>query len=76
MTELETHLLTALKTLGKEYNTKHEALEEAQATLKTWFSHIYQENEELKHQVTHLSEQIETLSSQLSKFERLYKTRK
>jgi len=74
MTELETHLLNALKRLEQQFNEQQKASEQAQSALQTMFEHTSQENKNLRQQVSNLSSQVASLSDQLQQFGRLYST--
>lgn len=76
MTELETHLLNALKLLGQQFNEQHQASELAQKSLQTMFERTSQENQRLHHQVSDLSKQVAILGNQLQEFSRLYSMNK
>ena len=72
MTELETHLLRALKNLEKQFNEQQKNLEQAQSALKTMFEHTSQENKSLRKNVNDLIAQVVSLNDQLQQFGRLY----
>lgn len=67
MTELETHLLTALKNLGQQFNEQQRISEQGQNALSKMFERISQENKVLQKQVNVLSEQVEKLAKLYSK---------
>jgi predicted RNase H-like nuclease (RuvC/YqgF family) len=72
MTELETHLLNALKSLEQEFKKQQQTSEQAQSALRMMFEHTSQENENLRLQVNNLSGQVTNLSEQLQQFGSLY----
>ena len=66
MTELETHLLNALKRLEQQFNAQQKASEQAQSALRAMFEHTSQENENLRQHISNLSRQVENLLAQVS----------
>jgi predicted RNase H-like nuclease (RuvC/YqgF family) len=76
MTELENHLLNALKRLEKQFNEQHKASEDTQFALRMMFEHTSEENKNLRHQVNNLSKQVMSLSEQLQQFAKLYNINK
>lgn len=65
MTELETHLLNALKRLERQFNEQYQASERAQKALQIMFETTSTENDKLRRQVSSLSKQLDELSAQL-----------
>ena len=77
MTELETHLLNALKGLQSELNEQQKASGQAQHDLQRMFERTVQDNRTLSQQVATLQEQVSSLTQQLREFGSLYgKSRK
>lgn len=72
MTELETHLLNALKNLQGELNGQLKASGQAQRDLQSMFERTAQDNARLSQQVTGLQEQVKGLTQQLWRFGSLY----
>jgi hypothetical protein len=72
MTELETHLLTALKGLQGELNRQLKASGQAQRDLQSMFERTALDNARLSQQVTSLQEQVNGLTQQLRRFGSLY----
>ena len=72
MTELENHLLSALRTMSQQFKEQHRASETAQAALQDMFERTAQDNATLSKQVGFLSERVDTLSNKLRQFESLY----
>lgn len=72
MTELETHLLTALKGLQSELNGQLKASGQAQQDLQNMFERTAQDNVRLSQQVTSLQTQVRDLTLQLQQFGNLY----
>jgi len=72
MTELENHLLSALKRLSSQFKEQHRASKTAQAALQGMFERTSQDNATLLKQVGSLSGQVETLAKDLQRFESLY----
>jgi predicted RNase H-like nuclease (RuvC/YqgF family) len=72
MTELETHLLTALKNLQGELNGQLKASGQAQRDLQSMFERTAQDNARLSQQVMSLQEQVKGLTQQLRRFGSLY----
>jgi hypothetical protein len=72
MTELETHLLTALKGLQTELNGQLKASGQAQRDLQSMFERTAQDNVRLSQQVMSLQEQVTGLTQQLRRFGSLY----
>ncbi|MBM7074671.1 mobilization protein [Shewanella sp. 202IG2-18] len=62
MTELETHLLNALKRLENEFSKQQSALEQSQQALQEMFNHTLDQNNKLRWEVKCLSDQISKLS--------------
>lgn len=72
MTELETHLLSALKTLEQQFNEQYQISKQGQEALLKMFNRTLQENTHLQQQVQNLSEQVTSLNDQLQQFNKLY----
>lgn len=72
MTELETHLLSALKGLQSELNAQLKASAQAQRELQSMFERTAQDNAKLNRQVMSLQEQVSGLTQQLRRFGALY----
>ncbi len=68
MTELENHLLNALKRWETQFSEQYKASEQAQKTLQAMFDHTSTENAILNRQVKSLKSQVENLSKQLEQF--------
>lgn len=62
MTELEQHLLTALKRLEHAFAVQAKSSLKAQEALSEMFEHTKEDNTLLREQVKNLSEQVSTLS--------------
>ncbi|WP_033568006.1 MbeD family mobilization/exclusion protein [Dickeya undicola] len=73
MTELETHLLNALKRLEQQFNAQQHACESAQNALQDMFERTLQDNVTLHRQVSSLSSQVSELTQQLGQFRSLYR---
>ena len=73
MTELETHLLNALKSLEEQFKKQQSASDQGQQELQRMFEHTSQENAKLKAQVANLSKQVEGLNNQLTKLAMAFK---
>ena len=76
MTELETHLLIAFENMQSEQETQFKVFQEAYEGLQSMFDITSKENATLRQQVSHLSEQVNALSSQLQKLGKYYSTKK
>ena len=63
MTELETHLLNALKRLENEFNKQQSALEQSQQALQQMYVRTLEQNNQLNWQVKCLSDQISKLTN-------------
>jgi len=72
MTELENHLLTALKSLSAEFNAQLKHSKQAQEELRNMFVNTSTENRELRDQVKLLSQQVNELQRGLKEFGSLY----
>ncbi|MBO1110268.1 MbeD family mobilization/exclusion protein, partial [Plesiomonas shigelloides] len=75
MTELEQQLLTAFENLQSQHEKQHKDFVTAYNNLAQLFDTTSKENATLRQQVSHLSEQDNTLSNQLQQFERHYSTK-
>lgn len=73
MTELETHLLNALKRLEQQFNAQQHACETTQNALQDMFERTLQDNVTLHRQVSSLSSQVSELTQQLGQFRSLYR---
>lgn len=75
MTELETHLLNALKRLEQQFNEQFTASQKMQSALHTMFEITSRENAALRQQVQALSKQVESLSGALQNLTARYSTK-
>ncbi|BEC82396.1 mobilization protein [Salmonella enterica subsp. enterica serovar Uganda] len=73
MTELETHLLNALKRMEQQFSEQLKASEKAQAALQSMFERTAEDNATLLKQVSFLDNRVTVLSEQLKQFGNLYR---
>ena len=72
MTELENHLLNALRDLSTQFKEQHESSERALNTLQAMYERTLKENAILSKQVEGLQSQTDELNRQMTRFVSLY----
>ncbi|EOM3042568.1 TPA: MbeD/MobD family mobilization/exclusion protein [Escherichia coli] len=72
MTELEKHLLHALKAMQEQFETQYYAFGQWQKEMQNAFESIAESNLTLLKQVNELEQQAKNLTLQVSEFKKLY----
>ena len=67
MTELEQQLLTAFEALQSAYEQQHQEWQAAYGALQTMYERTSAETAALRHQVSGLADQVESLSRRLKR---------
>ncbi|ECG6808312.1 mobilization protein [Salmonella enterica subsp. enterica serovar Muenchen] len=73
MTELETHLLNALKNLQQEFVAQQRVLLKVQNDFQTALERTARADQTILEQVSYLTNRVEELSEQMEHFRSLYR---